>query len=95
MRDIVNTLTIPMPFLPLHRSAYLGSTRATIAFSYDIFAELRTSALPAYVASVADMIDAVVAWALPGALSRVPLDVLLTAVGALMCEYQVQHPLCV
>lgn len=37
------------------------------------------------------MVDAVAAWALPSTLSLIPADVLLAAVGALMCEYQVRR----
>lgn len=57
--------------------------------SYDSFAVLRGDRIPPHVKDGREMVDAVAAWALPSTLSLIPADVLLAAVGALMCEYQV------
>ncbi len=62
--------------------------------SYDSFAGLRGDRIPPHVKDGREMVDAVAAWALPGTLSFIPLDVLLAAVGALMCEFQVRSSVC-
>lgn len=62
--------------------------------SYDSFAGLRGDRIPPHVKDGREMVDAVAAWALPGTLSFIPLDVLLAAVGALMCEFQVCFSIC-
>lgn len=58
--------------------------------SYDTFAGLRGSGIPQHVVDVREMVDSVAAWALPGTLSSIPAEILVTLIGALMCECQVR-----
>lgn len=58
--------------------------------SYDSFAGLRGNQIPPHVVDGREMVDAVASWVLPGTLSAIPMNALLAAVGALMCEYQVR-----
>lgn len=66
-----------------------GSQNRNRVIAYDTFAGLRGERIPPHVVDGREMVDAVAAWALPGALSSIPADILVTMIGALMCECQV------
>ncbi|CAM9713209.1 unnamed protein product, partial [Sphacelaria rigidula] len=75
-----------------NRMEFLGSSNSGEkgrVVVYDTFAGLRGVGIPPHVVDGREMVDAVAAWALPGALSSMPMDILVTLVGALMCECQV------
>lgn len=73
---------------------FLSPNNNSVSFaSYDSFASLRGDRIPPHVKDGREMIDGVAAWALPGTLSLIPVDILVAVVGALMCEYQVRASL--
>ncbi|CAM9690413.1 unnamed protein product [Ectocarpus sp. 12 AP-2014] len=73
-----------------HHVKNSGPNNNSVGFaSYDSFASLRGDRIPPHVKDGREMIDGVAAWALPGTLSLIPVDILVAVVGALMCEYQV------
>ncbi|CBJ27555.1 DENN (ISS) [Ectocarpus siliculosus] len=73
-----------------HQIKNSGPNNNNVGFaSYDSFASLRGDCIPPHVKDGREMIDGVAAWALPGTLSLIPVDILVAVVGALMCEYQV------
>lgn len=83
----------PLPTKSVRRCFRSPNNNSVGFASYDSFASLRGDRIPPHVKDGREMIDGVAAWALPGTLSLIPVDILVAVVGALMCEYQVRASL--
>lgn len=87
---VQNTHTRTLPTKSVRRCFCSPNNNGVGFASYDSFASLRGDRIPPHVKDGREMIDGVAAWALPGTLSLIPVDILVAVVGALMCEYQVR-----